>query len=660
MTDAAPISTVVGRRDSTPLRTTLFAVLRDKMFRLGRDEDGAALVVTLAIFFLMYLGCMGVYAISMAVKDRIHLQNACDAAAYSAAVVQADTLSRIATINRAMSWTYVQMTRRQMDYIVYRWLEETCKHHRDDRLRAAAFAIQKHKTTTCIPMCPLCILPPLGWSSGLLEGSDDITLHGKDGTHGEYSERRLENEYKNKLKNSMNNSAASFYSASPSLPGLKQQIEDDLAAIKEMNEANEDLAKNLAGRVDDAVENILDSNVSQFMRKAGCFYYVMRHQNPLEYDSTMGTPRYLQTLDNSSDGEKRFVAFSDQSYLNHFRSGGTVHDEKVFGKGTDDWFVRGDERPELLAEGAEKGIHRSYNHIRSLGRNDGGYLYSSWEWFATGWTCGIIYGIHWMLPNSHLADESDLSRCPHTLHDVQRCYCKKGESSSSSECTTDSEIWHKGRFRGLRKATQLISKSITARCYADNNACYDDCYRGHRGGKAVYARPLVLNEDYFGDAGTITVGLACRNENVWGRILSSADGLFSAFDPSVRYSWAFAAAKAGYRYRDGFDGETEYKVDWKSGAWHSRNQSWNLCQSDLDAVFVPVRKGLCKAKDGRWNDGDDTILEKMVAAASEWKSIGAGAAVSNWDQVDAPGGVLIGNGHDGTLKWRELSHVMFH
>ena len=88
--------------------TDAFHILRDKMLHLGSDEDGAALVVTLAMFFLMYLGCMGVYAMSMAVKDRIHLQNACDAAAYSAAVVQADTLSRIATINRAMSWTYVR------------------------------------------------------------------------------------------------------------------------------------------------------------------------------------------------------------------------------------------------------------------------------------------------------------------------------------------------------------------------------------------------------------------------------------------------------------------------------------------------------------------------------------------------------------------------
>lgn len=629
----------------------------DRLIRLGRDEDGAALVVTLAIFFFMYLGCMGVYAVSTAVKDRIHLQNAVDAAAYSAAVVQADTLSRIATINRAMSWTYVQMTRRQMDYIVYRWLEETCKHHRDDRLRAIAFALQNHKTTTCTPACPLCLLPPLGWSNGLLKGSDDITLHGKDGTHGKYSESRLEKEYKSKLRNSMRKWSASFYSSSPTLDGLKQQIKHDLAAIDGMNSANEDLAKKMASRIDAAARDILDANVPQVMREAGCLYYVRRHQNPLEKDSETGMPKYLKTLDNSSDDEKRFIAFTDQGYLNHFRGGGTVHDKQVFGKGVDDWFVLGDEQPELLG-GRGKGIHRSYNHIRSLGRSDSGYLYSSWEWFATGWTCGIIYGIHWMVPNSY----AKYSDCLHGYHDLLRCYCSDGKTSEYAKCTTDSEIWRRGKFRGLRSAKKLVSRSISARCYADNDACYDDCYKGHRNGKAVYARPLVLNEDYFGEAGTITVGLACKNENVWGRILSSTEGVFSAFDPAVKYSWAFACAKTGYRYRDGSDGVTEYKVGWESGRWHAKGQSWNLCQSDLDAVLVPVRRAYSKAKDGIWKDGGDGMLMQwIVGDADKWTPV-PGSVPGDFmcQRVYAPGGVLRGNGHDGTLDWKELSHVMFH
>lgn len=138
----------MARQTGAGMPTTVFGVLRSKLIGLGRDEDGAALVITLAIFFLMYLGCMGVYAISMAVKERIHLQNAADAAAYSAAVVQADTLSRIATINRAMSWTYVQMTRRQLDYIVYKMLDRACAHYDSDRTEAERFN-RSHSIMAC-------------------------------------------------------------------------------------------------------------------------------------------------------------------------------------------------------------------------------------------------------------------------------------------------------------------------------------------------------------------------------------------------------------------------------------------------------------------------------------------------------------------------------
>ena len=105
-------------------------VLRKKMAELARGEDGVVLVVTLALFMLMYVSCAGVFAVGQAVKEKVVLQNAVDAAAYSAAVVQADALSRIATINRAMAWTYKDMVCRQMDYVTRKWLEKTEERYR--------------------------------------------------------------------------------------------------------------------------------------------------------------------------------------------------------------------------------------------------------------------------------------------------------------------------------------------------------------------------------------------------------------------------------------------------------------------------------------------------------------------------------------------------
>lgn len=100
--------------------------------RLARDENGAALAFTLGAVLFLYVLCGGAYMAGETARRKAELQNACDAAAYSASVVQADVLSRMAVLNRAMSWSYVQMTRAQMDAIVYRWLDLTRRRFRQD------------------------------------------------------------------------------------------------------------------------------------------------------------------------------------------------------------------------------------------------------------------------------------------------------------------------------------------------------------------------------------------------------------------------------------------------------------------------------------------------------------------------------------------------
>jgi len=118
------------------MQNRVWKIACKKIASLGRDDNGAVLVITLAVFFFLFMLVSGVYAIGEAVHRRIELQQICDAAAYSAAVVQADGLSRMATVNRAMAWTYVQMVKRQMDYITYRWLKLTTKQFKEDRKAA--------------------------------------------------------------------------------------------------------------------------------------------------------------------------------------------------------------------------------------------------------------------------------------------------------------------------------------------------------------------------------------------------------------------------------------------------------------------------------------------------------------------------------------------
>lgn len=110
----------------------LFTNIWKQIAGLCKDCRGFVVMSTLAIFLFLFVLCASIYAVGETIHQRIKLQNACDAAAYSAAVVQADGLSRMAVVNRAMAWSYVQMTNRQMDYITYRWLKLTCKRFEED------------------------------------------------------------------------------------------------------------------------------------------------------------------------------------------------------------------------------------------------------------------------------------------------------------------------------------------------------------------------------------------------------------------------------------------------------------------------------------------------------------------------------------------------
>ena len=627
----------------------VWGVAKSRFLDLGREEKGAALVVTLAMFFLLYLACCGVFAVSTAVKERIHLQNAADAAAYSAAVVQADTLSRIATINRAMAWTYVQMTRRQMDYVVMRWLEETVAHYNADRVQAAAFSVAHHKCSHGMQgFCPLCVLPPLGWDS------DEIYLHGSKNTHGGYSVSELAKECGSGISDHLDGQVGSFYSNSATKEGLKSQIKFELAAIVAMNEAEEKLAESLAARIDLVVNDVLNANLID----ESCLYHIERQENPLLDDEERGTEAYLTTLKNNANDEKRFIMFADGAenyYANLFNEGRDVTDEFVFGPGANDWFVQGDEKPENPLD-PHDGIHRSYNHLRSEGKNDGGYLYSTWRWFATGWTCGIIVGIHWMIPNSYAQDTD----CIHQAHDELRCYCTDAKTSDTGEYTTDRKIFGRGGVvKGLERASGVLRRWISSRCYADNANCYDECYKGYHDDDPVYARPLVLTKAYFSESGTLSVGIRRENRNVFLGILQVIEGVFKAFDPDWNsdkptHTYVFASAKAGYKFKDQEGKDVDYKVDWKDS-----NQGWNLCQSDWDAVFVPVCKANASANDERWGEGSDDIMMNWLGG--NWMTLnGDKADVSDWDSISAPKGILRGGNHKGTLDWRALSHVMYH
>lgn len=851
---------MTGKRHST----SFFGVLRDKALRLGRDEDGAALVVTLAIFFLMYIGCMGVYAVSMAVKERIQLQNAADAAAYSAAVVQADTLSRIATINRAMSWTYVDMTRLQMDYIVRHWLEHTCSHYEEDLNGGTDEKGKKHDSLSDynINSIPHALgvdrfsielinfhNGPCGSHRGIYKGyyigSDGtsiytVHLNGRSSLkyrlpkgagnaslpsvptgHDEleaYVRLRLMNadatylsrhavlelgkqlpqlhadvwdicketldliashetslQTRMVLLDNMNQVQKVFSDWSPTgskpeadlgvmgvppVPTLmKIQIALDKLTIGRMNVCERSLALALPGRIDKVVNDVVNANLGGLSNDAGrdqVRYLVDRSKAlssellgrlpPNITSISTGDLGYLRDMFNTKSDETAFLSFS----------GYALGIPKTFETGIDQWFVRGDGTKRT--DGAY-GIQRSYKHWADSSQplakfhathsplmptawntekldemNPSLALFSEWQWWSDTWFCfdvltpaGYIT-VHLNVPHAWELWPSKAS-CSHkskpgllglgsgnvTTVDWNGIFTKDlivgiaGRAKSKllkkpslrhpywrlrSHHYYDSVIgglnfvkslddllgnyepiakYHDGcviypELFGFNPPRKSVFKFTGySRLYADDPDLYNGSYVGFK------ALPLVLDSSYFGKAGTISVGIQKRNENAFHRILKSISGIFTAFDPDWNgegedtHTYVFASAKAGYRDKGSSLSRTdyasrEYRID-----WDANDQSWNLCQSDWDAVFVPVRKAYSYAfSDGGtpavWWDGDDGMLfDWVVNKADEWKSLsdnGGGDFMCR--DIYAPGGVLRGNGHDGTLDWKELSHVMFH
>ncbi|MBO4632259.1 MAG: hypothetical protein J5858_10075 [Lentisphaeria bacterium] len=221
----------------------MIRIFKQKMIHLVNDESGVALAFTLTVSLIIFLFGFAIYAVGETVRERIELQNAADAAAYSGALVQADTISRIAVINKAMSWNYVMMTRRQMDHIVDSWLGKVTSQWY--QYRAATQAYQN--ICACHPR-----MEGVNWRVGISPGGvpGDVVhrLIRINGTQDVFipaiESARAANAARNPLSllNSLRQCAASMNRAEKELiSGLKKRIEN---AVEYMVKSNVSLTEN--------------------------------------------------------------------------------------------------------------------------------------------------------------------------------------------------------------------------------------------------------------------------------------------------------------------------------------------------------------------------------------------------------------------------------
>ena len=143
--------------------------------KLLHDDSGVAMAYTVLVSLFIFMLCASTYAMSENIRKKMELQNACDAAAYSGAVVQADMLSRLAVLNRALSWTYAETNKRHMDAVVDDWLSRVVNRYNSIE-RAARNAYRNNSTCTtaacwnnnnarCIPACGR-FCGNVGWFAG--------------------------------------------------------------------------------------------------------------------------------------------------------------------------------------------------------------------------------------------------------------------------------------------------------------------------------------------------------------------------------------------------------------------------------------------------------------------------------------------------------------
>jgi len=307
--------------------------------RLWRDDSGVVLAVTMIVFLAMFMMACAVYAIGETVRQRVEVQNGADAGAYSAAIVQADTLSRVAAINRAMAWTYVQMVRMEMDYIVDKWLWLTLQRWEIDNLQMQMF----NAPSTCNRG-----LPWYGTGKGVSVGN------------GAAHKRILLNKRHLTTTDQIKSTRQSAASQGKSYTALAPKIDRCRSEIQAMNEKEKELIRKLPQRVKKTVEKILKENAKDtwndsFAGGGSIMYALKQEEQPLD--------RSFRVLEQKE--EEDFLRHAD-----YIREQGSSARE-VFGPGTDDWFVK-----QYAAGGP--GIQRQYKRGHPI-------LISEWDWCSSVW-----------------------------------------------------------------------------------------------------------------------------------------------------------------------------------------------------------------------------------------------------------------------------------
>ena len=309
-------------------------ILRQRSRELIGDESGVAFALTVTVAIVIFLFGFSVYAIGETVRERIELQNAADAAAYSGALVQADTISRVAVINKAMAWNYVMMTRRQMDYIVDKWLGKVMEAY--DR---------EYNATRMYQFVCACHPRVEGWnwrvgvSAGGAAGAIAHLVIRLNGTQDVWTPLITAARAANSARNT------AF------------QLEAVRKCVAAMNKAEKSLISGMKSRVEHAVEFAVGADASLTPNDR-----TVKNKRKIQWKlyNLRSASTYFEALKND---EKRFLGFGGFSGV----------PAKVYGTGADTW----------LRQSGSNGFKRSYTQ-------SGSTLSANWFTYNEVWVHNVV------------------------------------------------------------------------------------------------------------------------------------------------------------------------------------------------------------------------------------------------------------------------------
>jgi hypothetical protein len=93
--------------------------LRQRLRRLPADEGGQSALFAVVTLMLLVIVTAYAYNVGMTASQRVRLQNAADAAAYSGAVVEANTLASIAWLNNSQTYLHSKLQQHMLDVVMY-------------------------------------------------------------------------------------------------------------------------------------------------------------------------------------------------------------------------------------------------------------------------------------------------------------------------------------------------------------------------------------------------------------------------------------------------------------------------------------------------------------------------------------------------------------